>query len=196
MREGQPFGAGMKQRTAATAAAVFVGLVAIGLMAIASRRSLPVGNSAVPQPGKPVKLSQYLGLWYEIGRYDNDFERGLEGVTAEYRVRADGLIRILNTGRQGSPTGRARVTQGWGKVVGGSDSTKLRVSFFGPLFSGDYWILDHADDYAWAIVGEPSGRYLWLLSRRPYLAPEARSAIFARARELGYDTDLIRPTVQ
>jgi apolipoprotein D and lipocalin family protein len=185
----------MRQRTAATAAA-FIALVAIGLMAVASRRRLPVGNNAVPQPGKPVKLSQYLGLWYEVGRYDNGFERGLEGVTSEYRVRADGLIRVVATGRKRGPTGRARLIQGWAKVVDGSDNAKLKLSFFGPLFLGDYWILDHADDYVWSIVGEPSGRYLWLLSRRPYLAPEARAAIYARARELGYDTDLIHPTVQ
>jgi apolipoprotein D and lipocalin family protein len=185
----------MKQRTAASAAAI-IALIAVGLAVVASRRPLPVGNSAVPQPGKPVKLSQYLGLWYEIGRYENGFERGLEGVTAEYRVRADGLIRIVNTGRRRRPTGRARLAQGWAKVVGGSDNAKLKVSFFGPLFLGDYWILDHADDYAWSIVGEPSGRYLWLLSRRPYLAPETRTAIYARAKELGYDTDLIHQTVQ
>jgi apolipoprotein D and lipocalin family protein len=186
----------MRQRTAAGLAAASIALVVIGLTAALSRRRLPVGNNAVPQPVKPVKLSQYLGLWYEIGRYDNAFERGLEGVTAEYRVRTDGLIRIVGIGRKGGPTGRARLIQGWARVVGGSDNAKLKVSFFGPLFFGDYWILDHADDYAWSIVGEPSGRYLWLLSRRPYLAPEARAAIYGRARELGYDTDLIRPTAQ
>ena len=185
----------MKQRTAATAAAL-IALVAIGLALLASRRSQPVGNIGVPQPAKPVKLSQYLGVWYEIGRYENGFERGLEGVTAEYRVRADGLIRIVNTGRRGSPTGHARVIQGWAKVVGGSDNAKLKLSFFGPLFLADYWILDHAEDYAWSIVGEPSGRYLWLLSRRPYLSPETREAIYSRARQLGYDTDLVRQTVQ
>jgi apolipoprotein D and lipocalin family protein len=186
----------MRQRTAATAAAAFIALLAIGLTVIATRRSMPIGNGFVPQPAKSVKLSQYLGVWYEIGRYENGFERGLEGVTAEYRVRADGLIRIVNTGRKGSPTGHARVIQGWAKVVGGSDNAKLKLSFFGPLFLADYWILDHADDYAWSIVGEPSGRYLWLLSRRPYLSPEERAAIYARARDLGYDTDLIRRTVQ
>jgi apolipoprotein D and lipocalin family protein len=187
----------MRQRTAATAAAAAIfALAAIGVTVVATRRSLSVGNANVPPPGKPVNLSKYLGLWYEIGRYDNDFERGLEGVTAEYRVRADGLIRIFNTGRRRSPTGRARVAQGWAKVVAGSDNAKLKVSFFGPLYVGNYWILDHADDYDWSIVGEPSGRFLWLLSRRPYLSPEDRSAIYARARELGYDTDLIRRTVQ
>jgi len=171
-------------------------LAAVGVAAYASRRPLPVGNPSVPQPCKPVSLKRYLGLWYEIGRYDNGFERGLEGVTAEYRVRADGMIRIVNAGRRGSPTGGVRIAQGWARVVAGSDNAKLKVSLFGPLFVGDYWVLDHADDYAWSIVGEPSGRYLWLLCRTAYPTPALRAAIEGRARELGYDTQLIRRTDQ
>ena len=186
----------MKDRRVQLAVAT-VALVGVGVAAAyASRRPLPVGNGAVPEPAKPVSLKRYLGVWYEIGRYDNGFERGLEGVTAEYRVRADGLIQVVNAGRRGSPTGGVRVAQGWAKVVGGSDNAKLKVSFFGPFFLGDYWVLDHADDYSWSIVGEPSGRYLWLLSRSPYPTPEQRAAIVGRAREPGYDTELIRRTDQ
>jgi apolipoprotein D and lipocalin family protein len=171
-------------------------LVGAGALALRTHRRPPVGNRSVPQPCKPVSLSRYLGLWYEIGRYENGFERGLEGVTADYRVRADGLIRIVNCGRRGAPTGPVKVAEGWAKVVPGSDNAKLKVSFFGPLFIADYWVLDHADDYAWSIVGEPSGRYLWLLSRAAYPSLELRAAIEQRARDLGYDTDLIRRTDQ
>ena len=71
---------------------------------------------------------------------------------------------------------------------------RLKVSFFGPFYFGDYWVLDHADDYSWSIVGEPSGRYLWLLSRTAQPSPQARDAILTRARALGYDLTLIRPT--
>ena len=85
---------------------------------------------------------------------------------------------------------------GRARVVAGSQNAKLKVSFFGPFFLGDYWVLDHADDYAWSIVGEPSGRYLWLLCRAPDPSAETRAAVLARAQELGYDTDLIRPTMQ
>ena len=172
------------------------GLALLGLgLAIARRRPMPIGNRAVPMPAKPVALGRYLGLWYEIGRYENGFERGLDGVTAEYRVRPDGLIQVVNVGRRGGPAGRAKLAEGRAKVVAGSGGARLKVAFFGPFFA-DYWVLDHADDYAWSIVGEPSGRYLWLLSRQPRPHEALRETLEACAKAMGYDTRLIRRTAQ
>ena len=76
----------------------------------------------------------------------------------------------------------------------GSDNAKLKVSFFGPFYVGDYWVLDHADDYSWSIVGEPSGRYLWLLSRTAQPDELTRNTIEARTRALGYDWSMVRMT--
>lgn len=173
---------------AAVGAAVF-------LSACSTFQTGPVGNPAVPQPAHPVELSRYLGLWYEIGRYDNGFERGCEGVTAEYSLRDDGLIGVRNSCRQGAVDGPLKVAEGRAKIVKGSGDAKLKVSFFGPFF-GDYWVLDRAEDYAWAIVGEPSGRYLWLLSREPRPSQAIRDRITARTRELGYDVSMIRSVQQ
>ena len=128
--------------------------------------SSPVGNRSVPEPAKPVDLMRYLGRWYEMARYENRFERGCEGVTAQYSLRDDGLIEVLNTCGKAPVSGKARVSRGKAKIVEGSDNAKLKVSFLGPLYVGDYWILDHADDYSWSIVGEPSGKYLWILTRQ------------------------------
>ena len=188
----------MKNRRAPLAILTTIALLFGGSVAFALARGgrMPVGNPTVPQPSKPVSLNDYLGLWYEIGRYENAFERGLEGVTAEYRARPDGAIQIINSGRRGGVSGRVSTAIGRARVVAGSHNAKLKVSFFGPFFLGDYWVLDHADDYAWSIVGEPSGRYLWLLCRAPDPSAETRAAVLARAHELGYDTDLIRPTLQ
>lgn len=155
----------------------------------------PVGNAAVPQPARSVELNRYLGRWYEIARYEAGFQRGCEAVTADYSVRDDGMIRVVNSCRQGSVTGEARQSEGRARVVDTATGAKLKVSFFGP-FWGDYWVLDRAEDYSWAIVGEPSGRYLWLLSRVPHPEPQARAAIEARAAVLGYDLSLLRPTQQ
>ena len=166
---------------------------AVALTACASIQRGPVGNSAVPQPAKAVDLSRYAGLWYEIGRYENGFERGCEGVTARYTVRDDGMIGVLNACRKGSRTGAENTVNGKAKVVEGSQNAKLKVSFFGPFY-GDYWVLDHADDYSWSIVGEPSGRYLWLLSRTAQPPPQVREAIMNRTRDLGYDLTMVRPT--
>ncbi len=72
-------------------------------------------------------------------------------------------------------------------MVPGSDGAKLKVAFFGPFWA-DYWVLDRADDYSWAIVGEPSRKYLWILSRDATPGAEATAALVARTAALGYDT--------
>lgn len=153
----------------------------------------PVGNTAVPEPAKPVELSRYLGRWYEIARYDQSFQKDCEGVTADYALRADGKIDVLNSCRKDN--GRASSARGKAKIVDAATNAKLKVSFFGPFY-GDYWVLDRADDYSWAIVGEPSGRYLWLLARDAAPAPDKVEALIARTRALGYDTAMLRRTRQ
>jgi apolipoprotein D and lipocalin family protein len=79
--------------------------------------------------------------------------------------------------------------------VEGSNNAKLRVSFFGPFY-GDYWVLDRAEDYSWAIVGEPSGRYLWLLHRQAKPGDAALKALAGRAEAMGYNMQLLRWTRQ
>jgi apolipoprotein D and lipocalin family protein len=152
--------------------------------------AMPVGNRLVPQPAKAVDLKAYAGLWYEVARFENRFEKDCEGVTAKYGLKSDGGISVLNTCVK---KGKITDIKGRAKVVEGSQNAKLKVSFFGPFY-GDYWILDRANDYSWAIVGEPSGKYLWLLSREAKPTEATRDDLKARAKALGYDLALIRQT--
>ena len=115
---------------------------------------------------------------------------------ATYGLRADGLVSVINTCRQDRVDGALRSIEGKAKVIDGSANAKLKISFFGPFYIGNYWVLDHAEYYAWSIVGEPSGRYLWLLSRTPKPSVQTRQTIMARARDLGYDLSLVRWTRQ
>ncbi|HEY5007863.1 MAG TPA: lipocalin family protein [Caulobacteraceae bacterium] len=186
----------MKLRRAALPLAL-ISMTVMALMATAALAQLrpPVGNRAVPQPAKPVDIGRYAGLWYEMGRYENSFERGCEAVSAEYRMRDDGLIQVVNACRQRGLDGPIKMAKGRAVILPGSGNAKLKVSFFGPFFIGDYWVLDHGDDYDWSIVGEPSGRFLWLLTRSAEPSPTMRAMLESRARELGYDTTLIRPTL-
>lgn len=153
----------------------------------------PVGNTRVPEPAKSVELSRYLGKWYEIARYEQSFQKGCEGVTAEYSLRDDGMIKVLNACRR--PDGSRDEAVGKAKIVDTKTNAKLKVSFFGPFY-GNYWILDRGDDYEWAIVGEPSGRYLWLLSRKEVLDAKETDAFYARAAKMGYDVSMLRRTIQ
>jgi len=177
----------MRRRLIGLAAASLLTLVALGACV-----SGPSGNPNPPQPAKAVDLDRYAGLWYEAARYDMRFEKGCDGVTARYAKRRDGLIRVVNTCRKGGPTGPAKSVEGKAKVVDPATNAKLKVSFFGPFY-GDYWVLDHAEDYSWSIVGEGSGKYLWLLTREPP-SPAELKALTDRARAMGYDTSMLRVT--
>lgn len=153
----------------------------------------PVGNNAVPQPAKTVELDRYLGRWYEMARYEAPFQKDCEAVTADYSAGENGQIKVINSCRKGGVNGKLDQAVGKAKVVDAATGAKLKVSFFGPFY-GDYWVLDRSDDYSWSIVGEPSGRYLWILTRSAKPDPETRADLEARVKTLGYDWSLVRTT--
>ena len=171
-------------------------IVALFVMSLAACAAGPRGNSAVPAPAKSVDLQRYKGLWYEFARYENRFEEGCEGVTAEYTPQPDGVIAVKNRCREATVDGPLKVSNGKAKPAGDPKGAKLKVSFFGPALMTNYWVLDHGDDYDWSIVGEGSGRYLWILTREPRPSAERRVELIARAKSLGYDTDMLRYTEQ
>jgi apolipoprotein D and lipocalin family protein len=153
----------------------------LALLGVAALAACSTGGSDAPEPAKPVELERYLGLWHEVARYPNRFEKGCTQVTAQYARRSDGLISVTNSCR--TAEGRVREAEGRAKVVGG-EGAKLKVSFFGPFFS-DYWVLDRADDYSWAMVGDSNGGLFWILSRTP--EPANLPALLSRAEQLGYE---------
>ena len=178
------------QRTKLAAAVLLASALAVGgCTSLLTKHA--VGNTAVPQPAKPVELSRYLGHWYELARYEQGFQKDCDGVTADYALRDDGKVEVVNTCRK--PDGSVKQAKGKAKVVDTATGAKLKVSFFGPFY-GDYWVLDHAEDYSWSIVGEGSGRYLWLLSREANPGPGKLDALVAGAAALGYDTTMLRIT--
>jgi apolipoprotein D and lipocalin family protein len=167
--------------------------LASGLGSCAFLAPMPLGNPDVPQPAKPVETDRYLGRWFELYRYDAAFQKDCEAVTADYSSNADGTIRVLNTCRKGSPDGPVKTASGKAKLVDQSSGAKLKVSFFGPFY-GDYWVLDHDENYRWSIVGEPSGRYLWILSRDPKPDEALKAMLRLRVEQMGYDWSLVRET--
>jgi apolipoprotein D and lipocalin family protein len=142
-----------------------------------------------------VDLERYLGRWYEIARLPNGFERDCMAVTATYSRNADGSIKVVNRCRKGRIDGPEEVADGSATVVDTASNAKLSVTFFWP-FAGDYWVLDVSEDYQWALVGEPSGRYLWILSRTRQLTPETRELLIGRLKARGYNTDALYWTPQ
>lgn len=148
------------------------------------------GCTGIPEGVSPVTgfdVKRYLGKWYEIARLDHSFERGLEQVTAEYSLRDDGGIRVVN---QGYNSAKQRWDKAEGKAyfTAGSDIGRLKVSFFGPFYGGYNIIgLDH-ESYQYALVSGPSTSYLWILARDPDLDPAIIRQLLAKASAFGFDT--------
>lgn len=138
-----------------------------------------------------VDLNKYLGKWYEAYRLPNWFEdNDCNTVTAEYSLKDDGDIRVLNSCYKIDKVNRA---DGVAYIADKKTNSKLKVSFFRPFY-GDYWIVDLAPDYSWALVGEGSGKYFWILTRDQKLSPDTERMLLERAKKLGYMTDrLIKP---
>lgn len=132
-------------------------------------------------------LDRYLGKWYEVARYDHVFERDLVATTAEYSIRKDGKIRVLNSGHLNTPDGDYVESVGKAKPNENEKPGQLRVSFFGPFYS-DYYILDLAPDYSYSVVGSSSPKYLWILSRTPQLSDDVKNQILTNLKQRGYDT--------
>jgi apolipoprotein D and lipocalin family protein len=142
-----------------------------------------------------VDLSRYVGIWYEIANFPQSFQRGCTATTATYTLRKDGEIDVLNRCRKGSLDGAEKAAFGRARVVDRDTNAKLEVSFFRP-FWGDYWIIDLADDYSYAVVGHPGRDYLWILARTPTLAEASYQSIVARLRAHGYETSRLVRTLQ
>jgi apolipoprotein D and lipocalin family protein len=148
------------------------------------------GCVGMPEKVAPVAhfdLDKYLGRWYEIARLDHSFERGLTRVTADYSLREDGGVRVLNRGYD-EKNNAWKEAEGKAYFVKEADQGYLKVSFFGPFY-GAYVVfeLDHKN-YQYALVSGPDLSYLWILARTPQLEKEVLNRLKKKAAAAGFDT--------
>ena len=156
-----------------------VGAVLFSLWGCGSSKGLPVVTS--------VDLHKYIGPWYEIMRLPNSFESGLTCVKAEYSFKPNGDIQVLNSGHKIDDVATVKTATGTAWVPDPAEPAKLKVRFFWP-FSGNYWILALDPNYRYAMVGDPSRDYLWILSREKTLPAETLNALLTQAKAQGFDT--------
>jgi apolipoprotein D and lipocalin family protein len=147
------------------------------------------GCTGIPDGIEPVdnfELEPYLGTWYEIARLDHSFERGLSNVTADYSLREDGGVAVLNRGYRAAK-GEWDEAEGKAYFVGDTSIGRLKVSFFGPFY-GAYNVFELGDSYEYSMVAGPNHSYLWILAREPQLPQALLDELRSRAEAAGYDT--------
>jgi len=168
-------------------------------LAIALTTSLGGCPCNPPATAASVDVQRYMGTWYEIAKYPIIFERGLVGVTAEYSLRDDGAVRVVNGGFKGSFDGSKSTVEGKATVADTATNAKLTVQF-GPipfsLFGPNYWIIDLGENYEYAVVSSRCRNTLWILSRTPHMDSQVYDAIVSRLAAKGFDTQRLELTPQ
>lgn len=170
--------------------AFFRALLATGLVAANGAQA-----RVFPEVVSDLDLQRYLGAWYEVASTKPSFQRDCVCVTATYSKRDDGKVKVENACRRGSVTAPLDIIEG--TATGSRNPAKFSVSFAGfgmPLTN--YWVVDLADDYSYAVVSTPFRRPIWILSRTPELAPETFDGIISRLENAGFPTKAITPTLQ
>lgn len=137
-----------------------------------------------------VDLKKYAGLWYEVAKIPNRFQKHcVKETTAKYTLKANGEIEVINSCVD--EDGKLDKTEGVARVVDKKSNAKLEVSFFSILgwrpVWGDYWIIGLDENYQWAIIGTPSRKYGWILARQPQLDQNTLEKIYSILKEQGYN---------
>lgn len=161
---------------------ILLGMIASIVVAGTAAGSRKAELEVVPA----VDLSRYVGQWYEIARLPNRFQKNCaDSVTANYTLRSDGNIQVVNRCRKAS--GEFTTATGKAKIVDKKTNAKLKVTFFWPFY-GKYWILDLGPNYEYAVVGEPGRDYLWILSRTQQIDESLYQQLLAKMQARGFDT--------
>jgi apolipoprotein D and lipocalin family protein len=157
----------------------------VGIVAFNACSSIPKGASAV----KPFDKEKYMGKWYEIARMDFRFERNLNNTTARYSVNNDGSIKVDNRGFN-YKTMEWKQAVGKAKFAGDPNVAMLKVSFFGPFYSG-YNVIALDNEYKYALIAGKNLSYLWILSRETTIPDDIKQNYLKKAEDLGFNTSAL-----
>ncbi len=166
------------------------GLIAAVLLTgiFSSCASVPPEGMGPVRLVKTVDPERYAGRWYEIARFQHSFEKDVYGAAAEYTLKDDGRIQVVNSGFKKSLDGKYTEVKAVAWVPDPNVPAALKVRFFS-LFSSDYLIIGlDEQNYRWAIVGDNSRDFLWLLARTPEIDNELYDDMVKIAMEQGFDT--------
>ena len=146
------------------------------------------GSNAELDTVDELDLEKYSGTWYEIARLPNNFEKNLICVTANYSIKDNSKVQVINKGHREDNPSKLKESKGTAWVPDSDEPGRLKVSFFWP-FAGDYYVMQLDPDYKYSLVGSPTRKYLWILCRNKRLDGPTINKLMEYAAEQGFDVE-------
>ncbi|MBB5207763.1 lipocalin family protein [Chiayiivirga flava] len=179
----------MSRRSLALAAFALAAVAA--LAACASR---PDSRLPPLTPSIEVDLPRFMGQWYVIANIPYFGERGNVAARDIYTLNDDGEVDTVYRYRKGFDRPE-KTTESTGLVQPGTGNAFWRIRFFGVL-KADYLVLAVADDYSWALIGQPDRDLAWVFARTPVIDDALYESLLERLRGFGYDTGRLQRVPQ
>ncbi len=150
-------------------------------------------RAAAPAETAPLDLEKFQGRWFEIARFDTFFQKGCVGTTSTYsKGDAPGELKVINRCFEDRLDGEPKRIEGTLWTPDPKSPGKLKIRFVWP-FSSDFWVLDVAPDYTWALVGDPKKERCWIFQRSPQMDEALYQQLVGKLKARGFDTSkLIR----
>ena len=132
-----------------------------------------------------VDLTKFSGKWYSLYSIPTMFDKDSRETTTYYTLSKEGYYNVVTEAKKGDENG-LKIYKSKLYPVAGTNNTELKAQFMWP-FKVDYSIIELADDYSYVVVGHPEKKFLFIMSRKPYMDPKLHEEIVARCKAKGYD---------
>jgi apolipoprotein D and lipocalin family protein len=133
-----------------------------------------------------VDLKRFGGTWYSLASIPTMFDKGSRETTTHYNLNKDNYYNVVTTCKQ--PDNSIKTVTSKIFTDGGDRAGEMKAQFIWPI-KVDYWIIDLAPDYSWAVVGHPDYRFLFIMSRKPQMDKKQYDEIVAKCKAMGYPTE-------
>lgn len=162
-------------------------MAAVSVVLITCRYAAAASSQPQVTTAAKVDLQKYMGKWHEISRLEHHFQKYCIGSHAEYALRDDGEVEVINRCTD-ERDGRRKEAKGRAWSVDPASNARLKVSFFWP-FRSNYWIIELGEKYDYSVVGSPDRKYLWIIAREPVMDETLYGSIIERLRQQGFPVD-------
>lgn len=135
--------------------------------------------AVAPPPVAHVQPERFSGLWYEIARTYNAFEKDCVAATVEYVLQDDRAFDVYNRCFDTVIGGDLIEYEGDAEPLEGDSMSRIEMTYFW-VFSREYRVIYLEADYSSAVVVDAEMDQVWIMNRTPFMHKQRLRSILSR----------------